>query len=462
MPEQAQFRPWTLSEALDIRRGDVVAFVGGGGKTTAMFRLAGELAAEGWRVITTTTTHIGVEQAALAPEHLVWTLDAESPGRLQSALGSHGHVLVTTGLTENGLKWGGVPPEWVAKQKADVILVEADGAKHLPFKAPAAHEPVVPPATTLLVPVVGIDALGRPLEEVAHRPERVSALTGLSAHDPVTEQAIAAVLTHREGSLKGQPAGARVRVLVNKIVSPDDLAAARRLAALLVGSVEAVLLGAVAAEHSILRVERPLAAVVLAAGRSLRMAGPTPKQLLPWGERTVIRQVVKQLASFVLDPILVVTGHRAEEVQEQVKGSGASTVHNANYVAGEMLSSLQVGIRHLPPEAAGCLVVLGDQPWLQAEVVQSVLDAFACGPYGIVAPVFEGRRGHPVLIGRRYWPELMALPADKAPRDVLRRHPADTWLAPVTTESILHDLDTWEDYQRALVTYQVSEAANSA
>jgi molybdenum cofactor cytidylyltransferase len=100
----------------------------------------------------------------------------------------------------------------------------------LPVKAPAPHEPVIPVDTTLLVPVVGIDALLKPIAEIAHRPERVSAITGLAEADTLTPAALASLLTSPEGGLKNAPSAGRVAVLINKVESASEYALAREAA----------------------------------------------------------------------------------------------------------------------------------------------------------------------------------------------------------------------------------------
>jgi probable selenium-dependent hydroxylase accessory protein YqeC len=97
------------------------------------------------------------------------------------------------------------------------VLVEADGSRGLPFKAPADHEPVIPSSATLVVVVVGIDALGRPIGETAHRAERVLALTGRSVDDPVTPEDIVAVVAHPDGGRKNVPYGARLALALTKV-----------------------------------------------------------------------------------------------------------------------------------------------------------------------------------------------------------------------------------------------------
>jgi len=239
-----------LAAALDLRRDEVVALVGGGGKTSAMFLLAREMAEAGALVLTTTTTHIFAAQIGLAPAHL---LDAEAqPERLRTMLAAHRHVLVTGRTNPATARAAGLSLERFRELRAwcpDVcILDEADGSRTRPFKAPADHEPVIPTETTLVIAVVGADVLGEPLAaEHVHRPERVSALSGAAPGSPVTPELVARVLTHPEGGRKGVPPGARLAVLINKMDAVPDPTPARETAALLLRepAVHAVVLAAV-------------------------------------------------------------------------------------------------------------------------------------------------------------------------------------------------------------------------
>lgn len=215
----------SLADALGVEPGAVVSLVGGGGKTTAMFRLARELAARGLRVVTTTSTHISREQVALSPA-VVSTGDLSELGPL---LDRHGQCLVA-GAPDDRDRVFGSPPEEIAllaaRADVDVLVIEADGSRSLPFKAPAEHEPVVHPLTTLLVPVAGLDILGAPLcEEHVHRASRAAALAGVPEGVPVTEEIVARVLAHPLGGGKGRPDGARFVPLVNR--ADDEAAAAR-------------------------------------------------------------------------------------------------------------------------------------------------------------------------------------------------------------------------------------------
>jgi probable selenium-dependent hydroxylase accessory protein YqeC len=223
----------SLADALGLKRDEVVALVGGGGKTTAMFRLAREMVELGGRVITTTTTHIFAAQIALAPAH-VSAADATRE-RVTAALAAHRHVLVIGATDPSTARAAGPSLDRFRDLRAwfpDVcILNEADGSRMRPFKAPAIHEPVIPEATTLVVPVVGADVFGEPLDaDHVHRPELVGSLSGAPLGAPITPEIVARVLGHPEGGRKGVPSGARVVALINKVENPAQRTAARETA----------------------------------------------------------------------------------------------------------------------------------------------------------------------------------------------------------------------------------------
>jgi probable selenium-dependent hydroxylase accessory protein YqeC len=204
-----------LAGALGLGPGDVVAFVGGGGKTSAIVRVAAELSAAGRRVVATTTTRVGWSIARHLRVEVV--RDADEAVRASARAPS---VFLSAGFGPDGKHLGvdpGIVDAVAAAGVADVVLVEADGSRQRPIKAPSAHEPVIPGSTTVLVPVVGLDALGREIDEsTAHRPDRVVALTGAG---PLTAEGIARLVLSHEGGLKGAPPGASIRPLLNKAKS---------------------------------------------------------------------------------------------------------------------------------------------------------------------------------------------------------------------------------------------------
>ena len=248
-----------LAAAIGITGDDVVALVGGGGKTTAMFRLARDMVDGGGNAITTTTTRIFAAQIALAPAHV--PAAAATREGVRAMLAGHRHVLVIGDTDPASGKADGVSLDLFRRLLAwcpgVCLLNEADGCRMRPFKAPAAHEPVIPPETTLVVPMVGADVLGKPLDaDHVHRPELVSALSGAPLGAPITPAIVARVLAHPEGGRKGVPAGARVVVLINKVESLPDRAPAREAAERLLAepAIQAVLLTSLRAAEPVLEI----------------------------------------------------------------------------------------------------------------------------------------------------------------------------------------------------------------
>lgn len=249
----------TLVEALGVGVGDVVALVGGGGKTTVMFRLAREVAAQGAPVLTTTTTHIFGEQVALAPAHV--RAGEATQETVLAALAAHRHVLVVGATDPATGRAAGIPLDLFGHLRAwcpgVCLLNEADGSRGRGFKAPAPHEPAIPPETTLVVPVVGADVLGQALDaEHVHRAELVERLTGAAPGARVTPEMVATVLAHPEGGRKNVPAGARVVVLINKVETLADREPARETARRLLRepAIESVVLGAARASEPVFEV----------------------------------------------------------------------------------------------------------------------------------------------------------------------------------------------------------------
>jgi molybdenum cofactor cytidylyltransferase len=204
-----------------------IAFVGAGGKTTVMFAMARVLTP----AIVTTTTHLGVAQADLADGHIVWKAGAsfaDLPLRERD-----GVLLVTGELDVEGNRLLGLSaPQWSPLRHwcalhGRILLVEADGSRQRPLKAPAAHEPAIPDPVDAVVVVAGMLGCGLPLDdEHVHRPARFAAVSGCALGAPVMPDALAAALTHPDGGLKNIPPGAKRAVLLNQADTPElrDLA----------------------------------------------------------------------------------------------------------------------------------------------------------------------------------------------------------------------------------------------
>jgi probable selenium-dependent hydroxylase accessory protein YqeC len=246
-----------LSRALGLARARVVALTGGGGKTSALYRLAREQAVR--RVLVTTTTRIWAPRPEQAPLSLVPDLPA-ARAALEPAGWAGGIRALGVEVTADG-KLRGVPPEWMAAlaELADVVLVEADGAAGLPLTAPRAFEPVIPPCADLVVPVAGADAIGAPLDaRHVHGAPEMAVLLEVPAGTTLTPALVARVLLDPRGNVKGAPPDARIVPLINKVDTPEREAAARALAAeLFARGAEQVLLARLAHEQPLVATLQP-------------------------------------------------------------------------------------------------------------------------------------------------------------------------------------------------------------
>ena len=196
-----------LCHAFDIPCG-ITALVGGGGKTTLLLRLAQELSTTGARVIVTTTTHI-------FPPDGMRAQNPEARNEAQAILQHEPLICFGKPSIEGKLEAPDLSMETLAAC-ADYVLIEADGAKRLPLKAPAEHEPVIPSETKLVIAVAGLDGIGKPIAETAFRSDRYAALCGKAETERVTAEDVALVLTHPKGQRKNVPDDARFAVLLNK------------------------------------------------------------------------------------------------------------------------------------------------------------------------------------------------------------------------------------------------------
>jgi len=231
----------------------MIVFVGAGGKTSAVNRLARELVSAGEKVIITTSTKIFPPQA-LAYRLLL--LEEEGLNNSGTVFPAEAKILVLGKKINEEQKIVGLDRKEIKvireRLPDTVILVEGDGAKGKPFKAPRDHEPVIPLEATLVVPVIGVDVLGRPLDgRYFHAGEQIGMLTGLRMGDDFRAKDAARVLLHEEGYRKGIPPAARWIPLINKVDTPLRREKALELAEILIDSgVEKVLLGALGSANS--------------------------------------------------------------------------------------------------------------------------------------------------------------------------------------------------------------------
>lgn len=491
-----------LSRALRIRRKDVIALVGGGGKTSAMFRLGDELAGQGWRVVCTTSTHISANQVAQAgssvilPHHLTDQPSDEQTNKSAqwvNQLRTHTPTLLVGEIDPHTDKATGLGPDFIDRIAAisdvDAVIVEADGARTLPFKAPADHEPVIPPSTTLVVPMVGIDVVGQPLSPTyVHRPEQIATLTNAELDQPITVEHVATVLSHPAGGLKNAPPQARLVAMINKVETETQAELAGRLAGQLLVTpiIESVAIGAVQHADPIQRVKSRVAVVVLAAGESRRFG--QLKQLLPWGDEggTMLTHSVNVALASLASQVVVVLGCQAEACRNALSSSKGAALSPSKSAAlspsqntvlspsqGSVLSpskdaalavrpvdivvnpdwargqstSVRAGLAALMENGGAVIFHLADQPGVTPAVIDALIARYEETLAPVVWPEYQGQRGNPVLFDRVTFPQLQELTGDVGGRPVLTAYARADRAERVAVDEpgVLLDIDSPQD-----------------
>jgi len=186
-----------------------------------------------------------------------------------------------------------------------------------------------------------------------------------------------------------------------------------------------------------------ITAIILAAGESKRMG--EPKMLMPWGRSTVLQTVISTFQAADVKNILLVTGGAREQV-ERLVGKTVQTIYNDDYKKSGMLGSIQLGLRAKMREASAALICLGDQPQVEEGSVRSVCDTFLKTRSSLVVPSYQKQRGHPWLVARALWDEILLMREPDTMRNFLNKHISEIQYVESGTPTILQDVDTPEDY----------------
>jgi molybdenum cofactor cytidylyltransferase len=188
-----------------------------------------------------------------------------------------------------------------------------------------------------------------------------------------------------------------------------------------------------------------IAALILAAGESSRMG--RDKALLPYRGKTFLTTVIDNLRGAGIGEITLVLGHHAEAIQSAVDLTAVRIIFNPQYQRGQT-SSLQAGLAAWDaPGPRAFLMCLVDHPAVGSDVIRAILDRYRRSSAPVVIPVFQGKRGHPVLIGRELFGELIALGEDEGANTVIRRYRPVTEFVEVDDPSIFTDIDDPGDYR---------------
>ena len=420
-----------------------IALVGSGGKTTLMFQLARDF---GTRVICTTTTHLAMDQLDSADRH--WVLS--NPGDLPDpAEDLEGKVLLFTGPQVEEGRVGSPSPDLIKALMvmADAwncpMIIEADGARKLPLKAPAEHEPAIPEFATAVITVIGLSGLGKPLsEEWVHRPEIYSSLVGVPQGTRLESEHLVKALLSDQGGLKNVPADARKILLINQIDSFPNWKTFYSHLDTLLEKYSAVAFS-VLEDQMLLEVHERIAGIVLAAGGSSRFG--EPKQLLDWFGEPLVKYIAEKVRAAGCEPVVVITGADHDSVSRALAEIPVEVVCNTSWQVGQS-SSVRTAVQALSNDVGAAIFHLVDQPLIPVELIRALRKKHAKQPASIIMPVIDGKPANPVLFDRRVFGDLETLEGDVGGRAIFDQYKPTT--IPWDEPNSQLDVDTPEDYQR--------------
>lgn len=432
-----------LNKRFRLGPRDKIALVGSGGKTALMFQLARDY---GSRVICTTTTHLALDQLSAADTHLVVSDVTQLPDPAEASAGG---ILLITGPEVEPNRVGSPPQDvldaivMLAEEWSCPLIIEADGARKLPLKAPADHEPPIPDYVDAVITVVGLSGLGKPLDgDRVHRPEIYSRLVGLPEGEILESQHLVKELISPLGGIKNVPEGARRILLINQVDSFPNWKTFYQHMDSLLGTYQAVGFS-VLADEMLLEVHERIAGIVLAAGGSTRFG--EPKQLLDWHGKPLVSHVVQIAEEGGLSPVVVVTGADHDTVSEVLRGAPVAVVCNTGWAEGQS-SSVRAGVQALPKDVGAAVFLLVDQPLIPSELIKKLLQAHRRSPAPILLPMIDGKAGNPVLFDREVFDSLQELGGDVGGRALFEAY--STRNIPWDEGDSQQDIDTPEDYQR--------------
>lgn len=438
-----------LSDALRIRPGQSIAFIGAGGKSTALRTLERELQSA-HPLVSTSTTKLALSQSDLAQKHL--TLESANPfAHIRHILRSGRTLLVTNGQVAGEPKWKGLDPEQmdelkeVCLEEGALLLIEADGARTKSWKAPAKHEPVVPQWVDLVVTMVSLEVIGKPFtSEVCHRVELAKDILKIDGEIRIEGVHVSELLQSDSGGLKGIPTCSRVRAFLRQSDSQNDIEIGRKIAfdALASDRIQSVIIGTLDPEKPVEETIGRTAGIVLAAGSSTRLEGP--KQLLDFKGKPLVSYAVESAQMAGLAPIVLVVGDHEDAIRQAVEGYDIKFVRNPNPDLGQS-SSLRIGLNSVGSNVEAAIFLLADMPLISAELLSEMIMRHRKGLSPIIVPYAGGRRGNPVLFDRITFEKLSQIEGDRGGRVIFSafKHEQLEW-----DDSIHFDVDTPEDLDK--------------
>ena len=450
----------SLSKALRLTRTSKVAFVGAGGKTSAITTLARELPKP---LVVSTTTHLGTWQSSFADNHVLLR-DKVDWKRIENSFSSGINLITHESIKErfSGLNNSEMLALNQLCEKLELpLLLECDGSRQLPLKAPGISEPPIPGFVDMVVVVAGLSGIGNTLNEhMVYNPEIFSLLGDLPMGDEITCSAIEKVLIDQNGGLKNIPNHAKRVLLLNQADTLYQQIQAGKISRNLNEHFDKIIISELNKDKIHLAME-PTAAIILAAGSSSRFG--KSKQLLDFQGIPFIKAVTLSAIDAGLSPIVVITGADSKAVREALHEltSEIYLVFNPNWQDGQS-TSIRAGLNFLDSQdirysqnyqltkklkdPGSIIFLLADQPQMTPAVLRSLVEEHSLTLSPVIAPLVDGKRTNPVLFDKETFPDLKKLEGDVGGRAIFSKYPPHyiEW----NDRSLVLDVDNPSDYAR--------------
>lgn len=445
---------------LDVQPGDIIAFVGAGGKTSLMLTLAEELFNAGSKIAVTATTKMGKGEYSEHSEVIV-EYDIADISKLimkvLDVLSKKRIPLLFSGVDEDHNRLLGLGPSTVDRlaNVVDNLLIEADGGRGKPFKIPRTHEPVVPECVNKLCIVVGADAIGQPVDDENFYNADGMAKLGARRGELLTPALLRRLLFHPSGYLRYKTDNRKIFLLLNKCDDLDKVNNTEDITQeLFHNSVEKIILTSTQTFPSVKLIvdnsNKKISGVILAAGESTRFAGP--KQCADIEGRTLLAHVTNLALESKLDEIIIVVGYKKKDVikslGELLNNERLTIVENLEYKSG-MSTSLKASLKVLHDRTDAIMFILGDQPKITQGILDKLIDAYKYSNAQLCMPMINTscgkRHGHPIIIGRKLYPELLQIIGDIGAREVVKKYRQYAKLVELDDSSSQFQINTKDD-----------------
>ena len=409
-----------------------ISIVGAGGKTTLLYLLGNHLRDAGFKVLLTTTT-------------MVYYPDADENFNNITLWGSH---IIEQGIgqefEQDKRKIKGFEKEEMECfvrsglfNEFDFVLIEADGAKRMPIKAPNENEPVIIDYSDIVIGVVGLDSLGKVInEENTHRPAELIKIFNKDLGDIINENDIKNLSLSENGLFKNSPVLAKKVLVLNKADSPEKLKSGKRIIDLLINElkglnkidylmISSLEKGKIHKVVNICPMIRPkISMVVFAAGKGIRMGAE--KLMLELDGISILDRVLNTVETLesdgtaesheITETIIVYSVDRVRELAEKHKID--KIIENPEPERG-MSSSLKLAVEKASPNSDAFMFLMGDQPFISKKTIEKIIGKWLEDTSRIVVPCFAGKKGNPVIFPSSFRKLLMEVTGDKGGREII-------------------------------------------